>query len=385
MLYISKFIRQSANQISKLFRNDYQPLIEVRIFKDAILHNLEIFRSAYPKVSFAPVLKSNAYGHGLKEVGKILDDEGCPFFVVDSFYEALVLRREGTKTKILVLGYATVEQINSNLENVSYALIDLKQIQNLNANLKRKIYFHLKVDTGMHRQGILENQIAEAAQIIQSNKNFILEGLCSHFADADGESDVFTKLQIQKWGRVVSEIKNKFSKVKYFHTSNTAGAFFLPDINANVGRLGIGLYGFNTSQFSQLKLKPALEMYSIITSVKTVLPGEKIGYNNTYEVLQKTTVATVPVGYNEGLDVRLSNKGFFKIGGIFCPIVGKVSMNMCSVDVSMLKKVELEDPVQIISSKNEDLNSIENIVKICETNRYGVPIRIPQYLKRVVL
>ncbi|MBL8029710.1 MAG: alanine racemase [Candidatus Doudnabacteria bacterium] len=378
-------------QISKLRhvftrpRVSYEPLIEVRISKEAILHNLKTYREAYPKFGFVPVLKSNAYGHGLVEVASILDKENAPFFMVDSFYEALVLRRAGIKTKILVLGYATLEQINkNNLKDVSFAIIDLEQLKNISANLIRKTFFHLKIDTGMHRQGMLPGQVMEAVKIIRSNSNFILEGVCSHFADADGKDQSFSKGQIKLWNEVSRDLQNLFSSIKFLHLSNTGGAFYLPEINANVGRLGIGLYGFNTSHFSNLNLKPALEMVSIVTSIKTISAGEKVGYNNLYTATRPTKIATVPVGYNEGLDRRLSDKGFVKINNSFCPIVGRISMNMCSIDVTEIKNIKLEDEVVVISRNSQDKNSVESISELTGQIPHEILVDVPGYLKRVV-
>jgi alanine racemase len=380
------------NTLGKIWRRitaqsvKYQPLIEVRIFKDALLNNLHQFQKTYPKFKFAPVLKSNAYGYGLVQVAKIFDKQPIAFFTVDSFFESLVLRREGLKSKILVLGYATMEQINkSRLKDLSFAIIDLQQLKNIANSLSHTTAFHLKIDTGMHRQGILPEDLEQAISLIKSNPKIILEGACSHFADADGADQNFTKTQIQKWNQLSEKLKSQFPTIKYLHLSNTAGAFFLPEIKANVARVGIGLFGFNTSPFSNLKLRPALEMASMITSIKTIPSGEKVGYNITYTAPREVKVATVPVGYNEGVDVRLSNKGFFKLGANFCAIVGKVSMNMCSIDVSDVKNVKLEDEVIVISKNPEDKNSIDNIIKICGSSRYEVPIHIPQHLRRVVI
>src|SRR3990167_7019412 len=179
-------IKKIINSITKP-RAKYQPLIEVRIFKDALLHNLYTYQQKYPKLQFAPVLKSNAYGHGLVEVAEILDSQDLPFFMVDSFYEALALRRAGIKSKVLVLGYCREKQLLENpLDNVSFGIIDLEVLKKLSAKLKEPLNIHLKIDTGMHRQGILVEEVEEAMKLIKANKNIILEGVCSHFADADG-------------------------------------------------------------------------------------------------------------------------------------------------------------------------------------------------------
>jgi len=375
------------NIFHKLFnRSFYKPLIEVRVFKQAILDNLHEYQKTYPKVKFAPVLKSNAYGHGLVQVARILDKEDIAFLMVDSFFEALVLKRNSIKSKILVLGYATFEQISqSRLDNTSFTIIDLIQLRTISVSLNRPVKFHLKIDTGMHRQGILPSDLTEAIALIRSNPNIILEGVCSHFADADGEDPSFTEHQIKVWNEIIKTIKVQFTNIRYFHISNTAGANYLSGIDVNTARLGIGLYGFNTSKFSQIELKPALELTTIITSIKTVPSGAKVGYNNTYTAEKSMKIATIPVGYNEGLDIRLSNKGFVKVNGCFCMIIGRISMNMCSIDVTDVPNLSLEDEVEIISRNPADKNSIENIIRTCSASRYEVPVRIPQHLRRIIL
>jgi alanine racemase len=394
---------QMQDILRKIFRPriNYQPLIEIRISKAAILHNLETFKKTYPKFQFAPVLKSNAYGHGLVEVAEILDNQNLPFFMVDSFYEALILRRAFIKTKILILGFVRMQEILENkLKNVSYGIIDLEVLKKLSANASHPINIHLKLDTGMHRQGILLEEVNEAIKLIKKNQNLILEGVCSHLADADGETEDFTNKQIQIWNELVLQFKKEFPEIKYFHLSNTAGANYEQQIDANVSRLGIGLYGFETrsgvvapfmepskpdkSGNYNMQLQPALEMRSIITSIKTIPAGGKVGYNITYTASGQTKVATVPVGYNEGLDRRLSNTGFVKIGNTFCPIVGRVSMNMCSVEVTGVD-VKLEDEVILIGSNSLDKNSVQHIAKLSGQIPYEVLVKIPQYLKRIII
>jgi alanine racemase len=387
---------------------EYEPLIEARIFKDAILHNLNEFKKQYPNLQFAPVIKSNAYGHGLIEVARILEDEQntlsvpqmhsghlpqrgrrehvMPFFVVDSFYEALLLRRAGIKSKILMLGYNRIEQlVNPKLKNCAATIIDFSTLVEVTHKLNRPMVFHLKIDTGMHRQGLWGEEVNKAIVLIKSNSNFILEGLCSHLADADGENDVFTKKQIALWRQTAELFKKNFSSIKYFHLSATAGTYFSKNIQANVGRLGLGLYGINVSPFEKLNLKPALEMVSVISSIKTIHAGEKIGYNITWQANRETKVATVPVGYNEGVDRRLSNKGFYKVNGKLCPIIGRVSMNISSIDVTDAGDVKVGDEVVVFSKNCNDKNSIENVAKLCQTIPYEILVHIPEHLRRIII
>lgn len=365
---------------------NYQPLIEVRVFKDALLFNLHSFQKKFPQLTFAPVLKSNAYGHGLVQVAKVLDKERIAFFMVDSFFEAYVLRRAGIRTKILVLGFSREKELLlAKLRDVSFGIIDLQILKNLSVKLKRPLNIHLKIDTGMHRQGILPSEISEAIAAIKANRNINLEGLCTHFADADSEDGSFTLDQIAKWHEAAAAFKKEFADIDYFHASNTAAAAYAGQIDANVSRLGLGLYGINPSSQINFELKPALELVSLISSIKTIPAGEKVGYGITFTSGKNTIVATVPVGYNEGVDRRLSNRGSFKVKGIFCPIVGRVSMNMSSIDVSGVPNIKLEDEAVVISQHKKDENSVENLAKICDCIPYEILVHIPQYLRRVVI
>lgn len=388
----------------------YQPLVEVRIFKDALLHNLRTYQQKYPNLQFAPVIKSNAYGHGLADVAGILDkcnhphpfgyrsgqaltspikgdeNHGMPFFMVDSFYEALMLRRAGIKTKILVLGFCRDEQmLSAKLKNVSFGIIDLKILKNLAAKLRKPLNIHLKIDTGMHRQGILISELDDAIVAIKQNSNIKLEGICSHFADADGNNKGFTLNQIEQWNTVVQTFKKEFFGIKYFHTSATAGAHYANKIDANVNRLGIGLYGINSSPFETMDLRPALQMTSVISSIKNIPAGEKIGYGITFESPRPMIVATVPVGYNEGVDRQLSNIGHFKVKGVLCPIVGRVSMNISSIDVSEVADVKIENEVIVISADKNDKNSAENLAKLCGCIPYEILVHIPSSLRRIIV
>ncbi len=393
------------NLISRLRapRPAYRPVVEVRIAKDAILHNLSAFRARYPGVQCAPVIKSNAYGHGIVEVAKILDGVPKPFFMVDSFYEALILRRAGIRSRILMLGYNRLEQlIRPALKDCVPAIIDFSTLQAVAAHLRRPAPFHLKIDTGMHRQGLWGSEIIRAVEIIKSNPNIILEGLCSHLADADGADAEYTESQIARWNEAAALYRKHFPSIRYFHLGATAGAAYSEKIDANVVRLGIGLYGFNVSPSVPLDLRPALSMVSLVSSVRTVPAGAGVGYNATWTAAHESRIATVPVGYREGVDRRLSGNGsagggFFKIGGAFCPIVGRVSMNITGVDVTGVhpadapgsgagarKEVEAGDEAVILSSDPKDRNSIAAVARACGTIPYEILVHIPDHLKRVV-
>ncbi|MCR4275123.1 MAG: alanine racemase [Candidatus Campbellbacteria bacterium] len=360
----------------------YEPLVEVRISKDALLYNLNVFASCAPQWGIAPVLKANAYGHGLVDVARILEDKPeISFFVVDSYYEALVLRNEGLRTPILVIGYTLTNNIlESTLSDVAFTVGSITQLREL-VEKKVRQALHLKIDTGMHRQGIALSDVPSALDLVLKNRSVRIEGVCSHFADADGEDDAFTREQIRQWNEFTKTWRTRIPDTKYYHISHTAGMRFVKEISANVGRLGIGLYGIA----SGTNLKPALEMKTRVTALRLVPKGETVGYNNTWTAKHDTLVATIPVGYYEGVDRRLSNKGFVQVKGSMCPIVGRVSMNMTTVDVTDVTDVQEGGEAIVMSIHPEDKNSIMNMAQTCNTIPYDILVHIPSTLRRVMI
>lgn len=231
----------------------------------------------------------------------------------------------------------------------------------------------------------MPEEVDKALGVIKNNHKIKLEGICSHLADADNVDKTFTEKQIALWNKLAADVEKQFGPVKYKHLANTAGVAFAAEINANVSRLGIGLYGFKFSPHLNLDLKPALGMQSIISSIRTLKAGEGLGYNVAFKAGADLKVATVPVGYTEGFDRRLSGVGSFTVNDIVCPILGRVSMNITSIDVSRVPDVHLEQSVTLISPKPGDINSVENMAKLCNTIPYEVLVRIPSYLKRKVI
>lgn len=379
----------SYSTILTRFKNHFStstPLVKVYISASAILHNLHTYQNEYPGLACAPVLKSNAYGHGLVPIAKILDKEKLPFLVVDSLYEARILRNNGIKTPILIIGFVQPENILRNrLSKISFTITSLEQLQAVASSASRPLNVHIKIDTGMHRQGLLPEQLPECISLIQNHIHMKLEGICSHFADADNTDTSFTDLQRKTWNDAVSVFNKTFPRIPFIHISGTAGAAHPTTAHENMIRLGLGLYGINPSPLTDLSLKPALEMKTVLSSVKRVTKGDRVGYNGTFTAERDMRVATVPVGYFEGVDRRLSNCGSFKIGNAFCPIVGRVSMNITTIDVSLAPTTKMGDEVTIISNSIDEENSVSNLAAKAQTIPWEILVHIPQHLKRVVV
>jgi len=388
--------RDTNKHMIELFRNiirkfrkslfEYEPLVRIKIQERALLHNFEIFSKLNKDIKIAPVLKSNAYGHGLTLIGRVLDDQEAPFFVVDSYYEALILKNEKTKTPLLVIGYTFPQNIiTNNKKDIVFTLSTINQIKEIAKLLERPQKFHIKIDTGMNRQGIKPEQLSEVITLLSLNKNIYLDGVCSHLADADGLDSKQTDNQRTVWNEMVKILKDAFSKISYFHIGATAGTFYEGFNNANVARVGLGLYGIDSSNQRTVNLSPALSMESVVVGLKSIKKGDRAGYNGTFEAIKDMNIAIVPVGYFEGVDRRLSNVGMFTIRGCECPIVGRVSMNMTIIDVSSIPDLKEGETVCVISNNTNEKNSVSYIAKQCATIPYDILVRIPERLRREII
>lgn len=366
----------------------YTPLVEVRIFRERILGNfLEFQKMLPPGVRIAPVLKSNAYGHGLVQIAECFVDTDIPFFAVDSYYEALVLRNEGILTPLVVIGYTVKENMfQSNLSHVSFTVISKEELIDISHNIFSPCHIHLKIDTGMHRQGIRAEECDEVISLIQKNSHIILEGIATHFADADSSDHAYTRAQIHLWNTIVAKFRRTFDTIKFFHAAATCGSFFSESIDANGMRLGIGLYGIAPcASLKKLALQPALEMRSVISSIKQIRQEDAVGYNCTYVAKRGMCIATVPVGYFEGVNRRLSNRGYVKVRETWCQIIGRVSMNIITIDVSEISDICIGEPATVISAMSEDKNSVEQIAAVCDTIPYEILVHIPVQVRRNVV
>lgn len=399
-------MRHLLTRLSKR-RFPYEPLITVTLSRSRLIHNLHEFMRIAPKGRVAPVLKSNAYGHGLIEIARIIEAERrsdgrakkdrIPFIVVDSFFEAVTLRAARLKTPILIIGYTRPETIaRSRLKNVSFTVTSIDTLRHIAeyeppwmAWGRRRIPIHLKIDTGMHRQGILPDELALVDDILDMNPTLILEGICSHFADADSVDPSITESQINVWNRIVKHMHEQYASLEYIHISNTDGHRYAHECHANLSRLGLGLYGLvDGTVFSPtLTMKPVMEVRSIISGTKKIHRDDIVGYGATFKAPSDMTIATIPVGYYEGIDRRLSNTGSILVGDdrIPCPIIGRVSMNITTIDVSHVPGVKIGMPVVVLSDEPHDPNSAMSIAKMIHSIPYEPVILVPTQLKREVV
>ena len=336
----------------------------VEIDQLALAHNYRQWRKLIGSTKkFLAVVKSNAYGHGLVGCAQLFSKLGVDWLGVDSIEEAMALRQDGIKKPILILGY--VRPVNFQLAIDHRATItissfeSLKKLAVLDKKLKnKKLDFQLKIDTGMHRQGFLVEDLPEVIKIIRAFKNFKLVGIYSHLADASGASNqARTKKQITKF----SEACGIFEKAGFTnllkHLSATGGTALALGDQTNLVRVGIGLYGIWPDEATRkylakkakwFSLKPALTWKTIISEIKIIKRGEGVGYGFTKILNKDSRLAICPVGYWHGYRWSLSGRGQVVVVGQSAPIVGRVSMDMIIIDIAKIAKAKIGDEVTLL-------------------------------------
>ena len=373
-----------------VFRQKYHNLNTIRISESALRHNHAELQQLHPEAYVAPVLKSNAYGHGLQTVAPLFDAMNPAFLVVDSLYEAYELFKLQVRSPILILGYTHPDNFAVKQLPFHFTIFDLDVVKSLNTHQKN-CKVHIFVDTGMSREGVTLDELHTYVRKIKKLTNLEIVGLASHFADADNpQDDSCTVKQLSNYKKALEILEAEQIFPQYRHISASGGAFKITDSSFNVIRAGLASYGINPLErtdpaFTQLNLKPALSYTSTLAQIKTISKGSKIGYNGTFTAQKNMQIGLLPLGYYEGVDRRLSNKGSVLIRGVVCPILGRVSMNMTSVDISAVKNPKVGDVVTVYSANSSDVNSITNAAKTAQTIPYELLIHLSESIKREVV
>lgn len=370
-------------------RHAYHHTNQVIISKKALFENHKNLQAYHPDASICPVLKSNAYGHGLKEVAPLFDSMKCPFLVVNSLSEAYELDGLHVKTPILVMGHIDPMNVSKRSLPFHMAVFDLSLAKALNAR-RINCNVHIFVDTGMSREGVPIQELPIFLSELKKLRHVRVVGLCSHFADADNpKSSAFVHKQIRVYNHAFRLMREKEFHPKWRHISASGGAFKIHDPLFTMIRAGIVSYGINPLEKADphrknITVTPALELHSSLVQIKTIVKGASVGYCRTFRARKTMTIGLLPAGYYEGVDRRLSNLGVVGIRGKFFPIVGRISMNMTTIDITGLPNPSVGETVILYSSHASDPNSIANAAVRIHTIPYDLLVHIPQSIKRVI-
>jgi alanine racemase len=332
------------------------------------------------------IVKANAYGHGAVEVVRALKKEGVKHFGVALVEEGITLRENGIKDNIYILSGISKGQEE---EIIKYRFIPLisdietaERFARAGRKLNKQVEVHLKVDTGMGRLGFLQYESEVFFKKLKKIKYINITGIASHFADLAGGEKNFAIEQIRVFNRVISEgIRNGFS-FKYIHIANSAGIFLLRESHYDLVRPGIALYGYPPYPDFKEKLMPPLELKTEIIYIKHVPRGYSISYGRTFITKRDSLIATIPIGYADGLNRLLSNKGEVLIGGKRAPIAGRVCMDLTMVDVTGIDGVRTGDEVVIIGKQGKEHISALEIADKIGTITYEVLTSISSRVPR---
>lgn len=356
----------------------------------ALAYNIkQIKKSVSSGVKVLATVKANAYGHGMKKVAEFLQDK-VDCLGVASAKEGLLIRKQGIKTPILVLGNTFSGSLKKALRhNIILTVTELEMAKELNrcaARCRQKAKIHIKVDTGMGRIGFWHEDALEAIKSIASLKNISLEGLYTHLSSAETDKK-FTLLQLKRFNKLKEALSACGIKPACCHAANSIATVNYREAHFNMVRPGLILYGvYPQPEFKKkLKVKPVLSFKARIAYLKEVEAGRSISYGRTYITDKKSRIATLCVGYADGYSHLLTHKAEVIIRGKRAPVVGKICMDQIMVDVSGIKGLKIGQPVTLIGQEGRQQITVEELAGRAGTISYEILCWISQRVERIYI
>ena len=364
-----------------------RPTIAV-IDMDALDHNFrEVVRRAEGQQVLS-VVKAGAYGHGAVEVSKRLLRLGADMLGVALVEEGRELREAGIDAPVLVMGATFPEQAEAMVSlKLTPAIFGLSVAQALSeAAYKRRttINVHVKIDTGMGRIGIAPEDAPDLIATLQKLRNISVQGLMTHFADADLRDKQFASKQMDRFEALMRALEARKIKVPVRHAANSAAVLDFHRAFFTMVRPGLMLYGYDPLEAGApgADLRPVLSLLTRIAFIKKVPTGVPISYGRTFTTKRESTIATLPIGYADGYNRGLSNKGEALVRGMRVPVVGRVCMDMCMIDVTDVPTAREGDDVVLIGSQGSERITAADIAAKTGTIAYevlcGISSRVPR-------
>jgi alanine racemase len=365
----------------------------------------ELRRITRPDARLLVAVKANAYGHGLVAVARRAIESGADALGVARLHEAITLREAGLSAPILVLGYTSPDSVATlvrhDITQTLYAVETARAYAERIGQTGGRLKVHLKVDSGMGRLGILPGarryappgidvtgtavkEILEIARLQEVE----LEGVFTHFASADSADKTYAEQQFTVYLDFLDRLQRAGFEIPVRHAANSGAIIDMPHTHLDMVRAGISLYGLYPSDEvdqSKITLVPAMSLKSRIIHLKAVPAGFAVSYGMTHTTEKPTTIATIPVGYADGYNRRLSNRGCMLVNGVRAPIVGRVCMDLTMLDVGHISDVNLEDEVVIIGQQGTESVTADEIAGMLGTINYEVTSAITARVPRVYL
>lgn len=367
--------------------------VYAKIDLDAVTYNMEQMKQKINgNTKIMAVIKSDGYGHGAIQVAEVLEKYDYIWgFAVATLDEAVVLRTEGIKKPILVLGCIFPDQYLEMLDNEIrmnvYTEEMAKEISYMARREGKTAYLHIKLDTGMARLGFaINDESIDAITRISKLQNVNMEGIFTHFAKADETDKTFTENQINQFVTMTQKLKEKGVTFLYEHCANSAAIIDVEDARFDIVRAGISTYGLYPSDEvdqNAVHLKPALALKSHVAFVKEIEPGTPVSYGGTFVATKKMKIATIPVGYGDGYPRSLSGKGYVLIRGKKANIIGRICMDQFMVDVTDIEGVSFGDKVTLIGRDGNKSISVEKLSELSGRFNYEFICALGKRIPRV--
>jgi len=355
---------------------------------DALADNIGALKGRANGAALLAVVKANAYGHGAVAVARAALAAGADRLGVICVDEGEQLRRAGISAPILVMGHVALGEAARLVDLGLTPTVTSREMALALAGVARergvRVAVHLKVDTGLNRYGLSPGEAMDFARWLRDLADIEVEGLFTHFASADEVDKGYTVAQYKLFLSVAEEV----SWIPVRHLANTAALLDLPDMSLEMVRPGLGIYGcYPSSEVKRsLPLRPVLSLKSRLVRLAFLAAGDCVSYNRTWRASRPSVVGLVMCGYADGLPRRLSNRGSVLVRGRRAPIVGRVCMDMCIVDVTDIAEVAVDDEVVIIGRQGEEGISVEEVAELAGTSNYeilcGISARVPRLYLR---
>lgn len=373
----------------RIVKRPYRTLNEIRLSKATLLHNLQTLKTL-AKTDIIPVLKANAYGHGLKEIATMLNDQDVPYLAVDGYFEAIKVKEVSDHNVLVMGGIDPVNFANMRLKGKTFVVFNQQTIKTL-GELKKPVDIHLEIDTGMCRHGVRPEKLDDTLEQLKKYPNINLTGVMSHLADADNPTDqTYSDSQATQFDGSIEKIRDAGFDPQWIHLGQSAGLTRSLSKYITVSRPGLALYGINPLETTDpqhkalQQTKPVLSFYSRPSAIQHLKRGDQVSYGLTFTAPKDMTIAVLPVGYYELLPRSISCNYTVLLGGQELPQVGRICMNHCMIDVQDLD-VALDSEFELIGTARDAPNSI---LSICDSNNlfnYEFLVNINQSTRRNII
>ncbi|MBZ9689163.1 alanine racemase [Clostridium estertheticum] len=360
---------------------------------DKLAFNMREIRRVAKSTNIIAVVKADAYGHGAIDVAPVLLQNGANRLAVAVISEAVELRRSGIECPIMILGFTPPNLIDNllkyNIEQAVYSYEFARELSKM-AQKKNKIAkIHIVVDTGMGRIGYLPTQDSvEEVYNISKLPNIIIEGMFCHFSSADEKDKAYTYNQVKKYNDFYEKLKEKKVNINIRHMANSAAIIDLPETHYEAVRPGIILYGYYPSgevNKESINLKPVMTLKTNVVHIKTLPPGEYVSYGRKFETQRESIIATLPVGYADGYTRLLYQKGKVIIKDSFAPVIGRICMDQCMIDVTDIEGVKIGDEVILMGEDKNNKFTADTIAELIGTINYEIVCMIGKRVPRVYI